>query len=100
MGGRAAGVGWEQLNAAARGLPRAVRLSATGRLTTRGWNHPVRTQEPCSMCRRCETECPNQAFDADEGLSDPAKCIQCMHCVYICPDEVLEVDERMEAIHV
>jgi ferredoxin len=61
----------------------------------RGWCHPVRFLEPCSMCRRCETECPNQAFDADVGLSDPLRCIECMHCVYICPDQALKVDDRM-----
>ena len=67
--------------------------------TERGWCNPVRVGETCSMCRRCETECPNQAFDADTGLSDPAKCIECMHCVYICPDGVLGVDERMEGVY-
>ena len=51
------------------------------------------------MCRRCETECPNQAFDADAGLSDPSRCIKCMHCVYICPDQALEVDDRMEGVY-
>jgi len=65
----------------------------------RGWCHPVRFLEACCMCRRCETECPNRAFDADEGLSDPAKCIKCMHCVYICPDEALKVDDRMEGVY-
>ena len=44
--------------------------------TERGWCHPVRSVEECSMCLRCEVECPNQAFDADTGLSDPLKCIE------------------------
>jgi NAD-dependent dihydropyrimidine dehydrogenase PreA subunit len=65
----------------------------------RGWCHPVRSVEECSMCLRCETECPNQAFDADAGLSDPLKCIECMHCVYICPDQVLQVDDRMAGVY-
>ena len=64
--------------------------------TERGWTHPVRIAEGCSMCRDCETECPTQAFDADTGLSDPERCIECMHCVYICPDKVLRVDERIK----
>jgi Fe-S-cluster-containing hydrogenase component 2 len=51
------------------------------------------------MCLRCENECPNEAFDADAGLSDPATCIECMHCVYICPDEVVKADERMEGVY-
>jgi ferredoxin len=67
--------------------------------TERGWCHPVRFLETCSMCRQCEDECPSQAFDADAGLSDPAKCIECMHCVYICPDEALKVDDRMEGVY-
>jgi ferredoxin/flavodoxin len=62
----------------------------------RGWCHPVRSAEECSMCLRCEVECPTQAFDADAGLSDPLRCIECMHCVYICPDQVLQVDGRMK----
>lgn len=66
--------------------------------TERGWTHPTRTADPCRMCRRCETECPTQAFDADSGLSDPARCIRCQHCVYICPDKVLKVDERMKTL--
>ena len=65
----------------------------------RGWCHPFRSVEECSMCLRCETECPNQAFDAEIGLSDPLKCIECMHCVYICPDEVLKVNEQMKGVY-
>jgi Fe-S-cluster-containing hydrogenase component 2 len=67
--------------------------------TERKWTHPVRFLESCSMCLQCETECPNQAFDADAGLSDPAKCIECMHCVTICPDEAIKVDDRMEGVY-
>ena len=62
----------------------------------RGWTHPFRSVEECSMCLQCETECPNQAFDAEIGLSNPMQCIMCMHCVYICPDEVLKIDSRMK----
>jgi len=62
----------------------------------RGWTHPTRITEECSMCRDCEIECPAQAFDADAGLSDPQRCIECMHCVYICPDGVLKIDERIK----
>ena len=67
--------------------------------TERGWTHPIRTTEECSMCRDCKTECPTGAFDADAGLSDPGNCIECMHCVYICPDEVIKVDARMEGAY-
>ncbi len=63
--------------------------------TERHWTNPVRTPETCSMCRRCETECPAAAFNADSGLSDPVSCIECMHCVYICPDKVLATDPRL-----
>ncbi len=61
-------------------------------ITERQWKNPVRNTGECSMCRRCETECPVPAFDADTGLSDPATCIGCMHCVYTCPDKVITVD--------
>jgi len=36
----------------------------------RGWCNPVRFVEKCRLCRKCETECPNQAFDADTGVSN------------------------------
>lgn len=62
----------------------------------RGWTHPIRIAEECSMCRDCETECPTQAFDADSGLSDPKRCIACMRCVTVCPDDVLKIDKRMK----
>jgi ferredoxin len=64
--------------------------------TERGWFHPTRVTDECRMCRQCETRCPNQAFDAETGLSDPRRCILCMHCVYICPDKALKLDERVE----
>lgn len=63
--------------------------------TERRANQPQRSTETCSMCRRCASECPSGAFDADSGLSDPALCISCMRCVYICPDKVIKVDDRM-----
>ncbi|MBN2041327.1 MAG: EFR1 family ferrodoxin [Spirochaetes bacterium] len=62
-------------------------------------NQPVRIQENCSMCRLCETECPNQSFNADTGLSDPLKCISCFRCVYICPDKVIKVDDKMKEFY-
>ncbi len=64
--------------------------------TERAPNQPVRFQKDCSMCRKCEDECPNQAFNADTGLSDPLKCISCLHCMYICPDKVLKVDDKLK----
>jgi len=60
------------------------------------WTPPGRVTDGCSMCRACETECPAQAFDADTGLSEPARCIGCMHCVYVCPDGVVRVGERRQ----
>lgn len=79
------------------GYDRAVSsLENQKKSTERGWMHPVRMTEECSMCRDCETECPTQAFNADTGLSDPGRCITCMHCVYICPEDVLKVDKRVK----
>jgi Fe-S-cluster-containing hydrogenase component 2/flavodoxin len=97
---------FSQESSAAFALQKPFRYNATvkqleqaERSTERGWCHPVRFLETCCMCRRCEDECPSQAFDADAGLSDPAKCIECMHCVYICPDEALKVDDKMEGVY-
>ena len=82
------------------GYNRAIAaLENRQKTTERGWTHPVRVTEECSMCRACELECPTRAFDADTGLSDPASCISCMHCVCICPDEVVKVDERMKGAY-
>jgi ferredoxin len=67
--------------------------------TERGWTNPIRIVEACNMCRDCESECPNQAFDANTGLSDYERCIECMHCVYICPDNAIKVDERMKDVY-
>jgi len=76
-------------------------LSHKKKSNERGLRHPVRSTEECSMCLRCETECPNKAFNANSGVSDPLECIECMHCVYICPDKVLKVDDRMQkAYHI
>lgn len=73
-----------------------ISLKKEPKTTKRGWTHPIRITDECSMCRDCETECPTQAFDANSGESDPELCIECMHCVFICPDQVLEIDPRME----
>ncbi len=67
--------------------------------TERGWTNPVRVTETCEMCRRCETECPTQSFNADTGLSDFATCIDCMHCVYICPQQVIKINEGMKGAY-
>lgn len=78
------------------GYPRAVAaLEQPPQTTERKLTQPVRTAETCSLCRDCATECPTLAFDADTGLSDPARCISCMRCVYICPDRVIHVDQRV-----
>ncbi len=61
--------------------------------------NPYRFTETCSMCRECETECPNKAFNADTGLADSLKCISCMHCVYICPDKVLKITDKMKGVY-
>ncbi|MFX0015854.1 MAG: EFR1 family ferrodoxin [Candidatus Hermodarchaeota archaeon] len=52
---------------------------------------PRRVDQHCSMCLRCETECPTQAFVASTGQAINRQCILCMYCVTICPDQVIEV---------
>ena len=61
----------------------------------RTWSNPVRITDSCSMCRKCEEECPSGAINADSGMSNIDKCIECLHCIYICPDQVLKGNEKM-----
>ena len=58
--------------------------------------HPSRLGESCSMCLRCEQECPVQAMDATTGEVDVTKCMKCMHCVKICPDDALKIADASE----
>ncbi len=62
--------------------------------TQRRPRQPVRRTLTCSMCGLCESECPDRAFDAEAGLSDPQRCLECLHCVYICPDQVLAIEDQ------
>ncbi len=55
--------------------------------------YPKRVPDECSMCRMCEVVCPNAAFDADTGTTDPKKCIRCMKCVQSCPDHVITLPD-------
>jgi ferredoxin len=78
----------------------SVELLKQGKKSSeRRWTNPVRSSKECQMCRRCESECPAQAFNADTGLSEPLKCIECLHCIYICPDKVLSTDKRMKDVY-
>lgn len=55
--------------------------------------YPLREPDDCSMCYRCEKECPVKAFDALLGEPNRKRCIQCMHCVSICPDNVIHIGD-------
>ncbi|MDC7222357.1 MAG: 4Fe-4S binding protein [Spirochaetales bacterium] len=57
-------------------------------------NQPFRTGD-CSLCGRCEEECPTGAFDKVKGTADPETCLKCQRCLFHCPDEVLVLHESM-----
>jgi len=61
---------------------------------------PSRNGKDCCMCLKCEIECPNNAMDAEAGISDGEKCIRCLRCVSICPDTVLEINDMRPAYSV
>ncbi|MBD3190279.1 MAG: 4Fe-4S ferredoxin [Candidatus Heimdallarchaeota archaeon] len=56
---------------------------------------PTRNGEECSMCMKCQEECPTNAFNANSGEADNEKCISCMHCISICPENVLKVTKDL-----
>ena len=58
--------------------------------------YPLRDIDDCSMCYKCEKECPVNAFDAFSGEPNRKRCIQCMHCVSICPDKVIHISNASQ----
>ena len=62
--------------------------------------HPFRVGQSCSMCLKCEIECPTQAMKAESGEIDLTKCLKCMHCVVICPDKVLKLKNLSDTFSV
>ncbi len=68
-------------------VKRHARLEASQQIRPK---NPSRNGQSCSMCMKCEEECPADAMDADSGEVDPAKCVACLRCVDICPDKVLK----------
>jgi len=65
-----------------------------------GMTPPSRKGKACCMCLKCEIECPNNAMDANAGISNGEKCIRCLRCVFICPDNVLEINDMRPAYSV
>ncbi len=65
-----------------------------------GMTPPSRKGKACCMCLKCEIECPNNAMDANAGISNGKKCIRCLRCVFICPDNVLEINDMRPAYSV
>jgi flavodoxin/Fe-S-cluster-containing hydrogenase component 2 len=58
---------------------------------------PFRIEQKCSMCLKCEKECPNNAMNAELGRADDKKCIRCLRCVALCPDNVLQINDMTPA---
>ena len=75
----------------------ALKGQKKGQRPELGPYHPSRASKTCRMCRKCEDECPNQAFNAETGQSDPARCILCLRCAYSCPDKVLTLGAQVKA---
>lgn len=65
-----------------------------------GVNPPSRKGKECSMCMKCETECPNNAMNATTGNADGNRCIRCLRCMSICPDKVLLTNDLTPAYKV
>lgn len=58
--------------------------------------HPSRRGEACSMCRKCEEECPTGAMDAESGEANTRKCVACLRCLANCPDNALKFPDIAE----
>lgn len=63
----------------------------------RGVKLPSRKGLECSMCRKCEDECPNNAMDCIKGIANDDKCIKCLRCVKNCPDNILRINDMTAA---
>lgn len=61
--------------------------------TTRGVQLPSRNGQECSMCLNCETGCPSNAMNAQNGEADGNLCLKCLRCVAFCTDGVLKVND-------
>ncbi|MEJ2248358.1 MAG: EFR1 family ferrodoxin [Candidatus Lokiarchaeota archaeon] len=55
---------------------------------------PSRVKIKCSLCYECEEGCPNRAFDAKKGKSDPKLCIRCFKCIQICQEEAIQIQDK------
>jgi ferredoxin len=47
--------------------------------------------DDCIMCAACETECPEGAISAGDGLYviDAGLCTECASCVEVCPSDAI-----------
>ncbi|TFF88203.1 MAG: 4Fe-4S ferredoxin [Promethearchaeota archaeon] len=61
---------------------------------------PSRNGLDCSLCYKCEEECPTKAMDAKTGRADPESCLRCLRCIKICPDQVLKISDKSKFQHI
>ena len=75
-------------------------LNRLDKVPIRGVIPPTRNGKDCSMCMKCENQCPTNAMDAIKGFANGEICIRCLRCVKICPDNILEINDMRPAFSV
>ncbi|MFX1501955.1 MAG: EFR1 family ferrodoxin [Promethearchaeota archaeon] len=58
---------------------------------------PSRKGEDCSLCKKCEENCPTNAMDSNLGEANQYLCIRCYRCFINCPEKVLKIEDLYPA---
>lgn len=59
----------------------------------------VINKQKCSMCNKCISVCPHNAFFEEDGrlLIDDKNCIGCMRCFDVCPNQAIIQENKYKA---